>query len=132
MIAKIVNYYALVLFLRPPNLLRRGPFFERKIVCNSQGKLCSHKVHRDGKSPRRTKNTTRRKFTTRSIGSTAGSFGEEGPEMRLRIAHQNNPHPWDRLIPLQGTKCPQTKQPPEGPSTEDPSTQESHLMALHD
>ena len=35
-IAKIVNYYAVVFLLRPPNLLRRGPFFERKNVCNSQ------------------------------------------------------------------------------------------------
>ena len=35
-IVKIVNYYAVVLLLRPPNLVRRGPFFERKNVCNSQ------------------------------------------------------------------------------------------------
>ena len=35
-IAKIVNYYAVVFSLRPPNLLRRGPFLERKNVCNSQ------------------------------------------------------------------------------------------------
>ena len=35
-IVKIVNYYAVVFLLRPPNLLRRGPFFERKNVCNSQ------------------------------------------------------------------------------------------------
>ena len=35
-IAKIVNYYAVVFLLRPPNSLRRGPFFERKNVCNSQ------------------------------------------------------------------------------------------------
>ena len=35
-IEKIVNYYAVVFLLRPPNLLRRGPFFERKNVCNSQ------------------------------------------------------------------------------------------------
>ena len=34
--AKIVNYYAVVFLLRPPNLLRRGPFFEGKNVCNSQ------------------------------------------------------------------------------------------------
>ena len=33
---KIVNYYAVVFLLRPPNLVRRGPFFERKNVCNSQ------------------------------------------------------------------------------------------------
>ena len=37
-IVKIVNYYAVVFLLRPPNLVRRGPFFERKNVCNSQGK----------------------------------------------------------------------------------------------
>ena len=36
MITKMVNYYAVVFSLRPPNLLRRGPFFERKNVCNSQ------------------------------------------------------------------------------------------------
>ena len=35
-IEKIVNYYAVVFLLRPPNLLRRGPFFERQNVCNSQ------------------------------------------------------------------------------------------------
>ena len=35
-IAKIVNCYAVVFLLRPPNLLRRGPLFERKNVCNSQ------------------------------------------------------------------------------------------------
>ena len=35
-IVKVVNYYAVVFLLRPPNLLRRGPFFERKNVCNSQ------------------------------------------------------------------------------------------------
>ena len=35
-IAKIVNYYAVVFLLRPPSLVRRGPFFERKNVCNSQ------------------------------------------------------------------------------------------------
>ena len=35
-IVKIVNYYAVVILLRPPNLLRCGPFFERKNVCNSQ------------------------------------------------------------------------------------------------
>ena len=35
-IEKIVNYYAVVFLLRPPNLLRRGPFFERKTICNSQ------------------------------------------------------------------------------------------------
>ena len=35
-IVKIVNYYAVVFLLRPPNLVRSGPFFERKNVCNSQ------------------------------------------------------------------------------------------------
>ena len=30
-----MNYYAVVFLLRPPNLLRRGPFL-RKNVCNSQ------------------------------------------------------------------------------------------------
>ena len=28
--------YAVVFLLRPPYLLRRGPFFERRNVCNSQ------------------------------------------------------------------------------------------------
>ena len=36
MIVKIVNYYAVVILLRPPNFLRREPFFERNNVCNSQ------------------------------------------------------------------------------------------------
>ena len=31
-----MNYYTVVLLLRPPNLLCRGPFFEGKNVCNSQ------------------------------------------------------------------------------------------------
>ena len=35
-IAKIVNYYAVVFLLRPPDLLRHGPFSERENVCNSQ------------------------------------------------------------------------------------------------
>ena len=50
-----------VFLLRPPNLVRRGPFFERK-------KWRPHKVRRDSKSPRRTKNTT-----PHSIFSMAGS-----------------------------------------------------------
>ena len=74
-IAKIVNYYAVVFLLRPPDLLRRGPFLERENVCNSPGKGCPHKVRRDSKSQGDSKNTTRSKFTTRSIFSTAGSFG---------------------------------------------------------
>ena len=32
----MVNYYAVVFLLRPPDLLRRGPFSERENVCNSQ------------------------------------------------------------------------------------------------
>ena len=36
-IAKIVNYYAVVFLLRPPNLLRQGPLLERENVCNFQG-----------------------------------------------------------------------------------------------
>ena len=35
-IAKIVNYYAVLFLLRPPNLVRRGPFLVRENVCNSQ------------------------------------------------------------------------------------------------
>ena len=35
-IAKLVNYYAVVFLLRPPDLLWRGPFSERENVCNSQ------------------------------------------------------------------------------------------------
>ena len=31
-----MNYYAVVFLLRPPDLLRRGPFSERENVCNSQ------------------------------------------------------------------------------------------------
>ena len=31
-----MNYYAVVFLLRPPNSLRRGPFFGTKNVCNSQ------------------------------------------------------------------------------------------------
>ena len=41
-IAKIVNYYAAVFLLRPQNLVRRGPFFEGKNVCNSQEKFGVH------------------------------------------------------------------------------------------
>ena len=36
MIAKLVNYYAVVFLLRPPDLLHRGPFSERENVCTSQ------------------------------------------------------------------------------------------------
>ena len=35
-IAKILNYYAVVFLLRPPHLLRCGPFCERQNVRNSQ------------------------------------------------------------------------------------------------
>ena len=35
-IAKLVNHYTVVFLLRPPDLLRRGPFSERENVCNSQ------------------------------------------------------------------------------------------------
>ena len=70
-IVKTVNCYAVVFLLRPPNLLRRGPFFDLQFP----GKWCPRKVCHDSKSPRRTKNTTRSEFTTRSIFSTAGSFG---------------------------------------------------------
>ena len=38
-----VNYYAVVFLLRPPNLIRRRPFFKRRDACNSQGKRCPHK-----------------------------------------------------------------------------------------
>ena len=31
-----MNYYAVAFLPRPPNLVRRGPLFERKNVCNSQ------------------------------------------------------------------------------------------------
>ena len=31
-----MNYYAVLFLLRPPNLVRRGPFLVRKNVCNSQ------------------------------------------------------------------------------------------------
>ena len=74
-IAKVVNYYAVLFLLRPPNLVLHGPFLVRENVCKFPGNWCPHKARRDSKSPRRTKNTTRSKFTTRSIFSTAGSFG---------------------------------------------------------
>ena len=35
-VEKIVNYYAVAFLLRPPHLLRRGPFLVRKNVCNLQ------------------------------------------------------------------------------------------------
>ena len=71
-IAKIVNYYAVVFLLRPPNLLRRGPFSERENVCNSQENGVRTRCGRDSKSQGDSENTTRSKFTTRSIFSTAG------------------------------------------------------------
>ena len=88
-IAKMVNYYAVVFLLRPPDLLRRGPFSERENVCNSQEKWCPHKVRRDSKSQGDCKNTTRSKFTTRSIFSTVGSFGN----VRCKAFSKNNPLP---------------------------------------
>ena len=44
--AKIVNYDAVVLLLRPPNLPRRGPFFERKNVCNSRKMVSARRALR--------------------------------------------------------------------------------------
>ena len=41
-IEQIVNYYAVVFLQSPPNLLRRGPFSERKNVCNSQENVSAH------------------------------------------------------------------------------------------
>ena len=41
-IEKIVNYHAVVLFLRPPYLLRRRPFFYRKNLCNSRRMVSAH------------------------------------------------------------------------------------------
>ena len=32
-----MNYYAVVFLLRPPDLLRRGPLFEAKNACKTQG-----------------------------------------------------------------------------------------------
>ena len=59
-IAKIVNYYAVVFFTTPPpNLLRRGPFLERKEVCNSQEMVLTQGAPRKCNS----KFTTRSKFT---------------------------------------------------------------------
>ena len=74
-IAKIVNYYAVVFLLRPPNLVRRGPFFERKNVCNSQENGVRTRRAAIVNHPAVLKNSTRSRFTTRSIFSTAGSFG---------------------------------------------------------
>ena len=72
---KIANYYAVVFLLRPPNLVCRGPFFERKNVCNSQENGVHTRRAAIVNHPAVLKNTTRSKFTTRSIFSTAGSFG---------------------------------------------------------
>ena len=71
-IEKIVDYYAVVFLLRPPNLLRCGPFFERKHVCNSQENGVRTRCAAIANHPGCTKNTTRSKFT---IFRTAGSFG---------------------------------------------------------
>ena len=74
-IAKIVNYHAVVFLLRPPNLVRRGPFFERKNVCNSQENGVRTRRAAIVNHPAVLKNSTRSRFTTRSIFSTAGPFG---------------------------------------------------------
>ena len=78
-----------------PNLLRPGPFFERKNVCDSEengvrGKWCLHKVHRDSKSQGDSKFTTCSKFITRSIFSTAESFGQ------FEIGRRGSP----RFVPI--------------------------------
>ena len=97
---KIVNYYAVVFLLRPPDLLRRGPFSERENVCNSQGKWCPHKVLRDSKSQRRTKNLPRVvNLLRRCIFSTAGSFGQVcvvlmGPMVLLHHTMWSPKTPW--------------------------------------
>ena len=58
-IARIVNYYAIMFLLCPPNLLLRGPFLEREECLEFPGKSCPHKLRRDSKSPRHTKNWLR-------------------------------------------------------------------------
>ena len=75
MSAIIVNYYAVVFLLRPPDLLRREPLFEGMNVCNSQENgvrtRCAAIVnHYAIVNLLRQANLLRR-----SIFSTAGSFG---------------------------------------------------------
>ena len=88
--------------LRPPYLLRRRPFFERKNVCNSQENgVCTRRAaiinhYSKGKS------TTRSKFTTRCIVSTAGSFGVLGSTGLIDSAlkkHSGHPkYGWNGMV----------------------------------
>ena len=71
--AKIVNYYAVVFLLR--TLLGEGKCLQ------FPEKRCPHKVRRDSESQGDGKKTTRSKFTTHSIFSTAGSFGDKEQKM---------------------------------------------------
>ena len=68
-IVKIVNYYA------TPYLLSCGPFFKRKKCLSFTGKWCPRNARRDSKSQCASKFAMHSKFTTRSILSTARSFG---------------------------------------------------------
>ena len=56
-IAKIVNYYAVVFLLRPPDLLRHGPFSEREMSVIARKMVSAQVARRDSKSQGDSKNT---------------------------------------------------------------------------
>ena len=57
------SYYTVVFLVRPPYLLRRGPFLERKMSVIPRNTSCLHKVCRDSQSRCKSKFTTSSKFT---------------------------------------------------------------------
>ena len=72
----IVNYYAVVFLLRPPDLLRREPLSEGTNVCNSQENCVRTPCAAIVKSLYAIVNLLRRaNLLRRSLFSTAGSFG---------------------------------------------------------
>ena len=72
---KIVNYYAVLFLLRPPNLVRRGPFLVRKNVCNSQETGVRTRRAAIVNHPAVLKIPRVVNLLRRSIFTTAGSFG---------------------------------------------------------
>ena len=71
----IVNYYAVVFLLRPPNLLRCEPFFERRVACKTKEMMCPHKGVAIANHCVIVNLLGIVNLPRRSIFSTAGSFG---------------------------------------------------------
>ena len=73
----IVNYYAVVFLLRPPDLLRREPLFKGKNACKTQENSASAGVVAIANPCAIVKLLRTVNLLRRSIFSTEGSFGNE-------------------------------------------------------